>query len=87
MRTAVIIVGGLVLLGLFALAGWRFGGGARGLATASIGFVVIWLVIALANMWVGVTRAGYSVAEELPIFAVIFAVPAAVAAIVWWKTS
>jgi len=87
MRTAVIIVGGLVLLGLFALAGWRFGGGARGLATASIGFVVIWLVIAVANMWVGVTRAGYSVAEELPIFAVIFAVPAAVAAIVWWKTS
>ena len=87
MRTAVIIGGGLVLLGLFALAGWRFGGGARGLATASIGFVVIWLVIALANMWVGVTRAGYSVAEELPIFALIFAVPAAVAAIVWWKTS
>ena len=87
MRTAVIISGGLVLLGLFALAGWRFGGGTRGLATASIGFVVIWLVIALANMWVGVTRAGYSVAEELPIFAVIFAVPAAVAAIVWWKTS
>ena len=87
MRTAVIILGGLVLLGLFALAGWRFGGGTRGLATASIGFLVIWLVIALANMWVGVTRAGYSVAEELPIFAVIFAVPAAVAAIVWWKTS
>jgi len=87
MRTAVIILGGLVLLGLFALAGWRFGGGSRGLATAAIGFVVIWLVIAVANMWVGVTRAGYSVAEELPIFAVIFVVPAAVAAIVWWKTS
>ena len=87
MRTAVIIVGGLVLLGLFALAGWRFGGGTRGLATASIGFVVIWLVIALANLWVGVTRAGYSVAEELPIFALIFVVPAAVAAMVWWKTS
>jgi len=87
MRTAVIILGGLVLLGLFALAGWRFGGGSRGLATASIGFVAIWLVIAVANMWVGVTRAGYSVAEELPIFALIFLVPAAAAAIVWWKTS
>jgi len=87
MRTAVIILGGFVLLGLFALAGWRFGGGSRGLATASIGFVAIWLVIAVANMWVGVTRAGYSVAEELPIFALIFLVPAAAAAIVWWKTS
>jgi len=87
MRTAVIILGGLVLLGLFALGGWRFGGGSRGLATASIGFVAIWLVVAVANMWVGVTRAGYSVAEELPIFALIFLVPAAVAAIVWWETS
>ena len=87
MRTAVIILGGLVLLGVFALAGWRFGGGSRGLAVASIGFVAIWLGIAVANMWVGVTRAGYSVAEELPIFAAIFLVPAAVAAIVWWKTS
>lgn len=76
-----------MLLGLFALGGWRFGGGSRGLAAASIGFIAIWLVIALANMWVGVTRAGYSVAEELPVFAVIFLVPAAVAAIVWWKTS
>ena len=76
-----------MLLGLFALAGWRFGGGSRGLATASVGFVVIWLVIALANMWVGVTRAGYSIGEELPIFAVIFVVPAAAAAILWWKTS
>jgi hypothetical protein len=87
MRTAVIILGGLALLGLFALAGWRFGGGARGLAAASIGFVAIWLFIALANMWVGVTRAGYSVGEELPIFGVIFVVPAAVAAIIWWRTS
>jgi hypothetical protein len=87
MRTAVIIVGGLVLLALFALAGWRFGGGARGLASASIGFVVIWLIVAVANMWVGVTRAGYSIAEELPIFAAIFLVPAAVAAIVWWRSS
>jgi hypothetical protein len=87
MRTAIIILGGLALLGLFALGGWRFGGGSRGIAAAAVGFVVIWLVVAAANMWVGVTRAGYSVAEELPIFAVIFVVPAAVAAFVWWKTS
>jgi len=85
MRTTVIILGGLVLFGLFALAGWRFGGGSRGIAAASVAFLVVWLVIALANMWVGVTRAGYSIAEELPVFAVIFLVPAAVAAIVWWK--
>ena len=28
-------------------------------------------------MWVGVAKAGYSVAEEAPIFLVVFAVPAA----------
>ncbi|MEK7728854.1 MAG: hypothetical protein AAB354_10605, partial [candidate division KSB1 bacterium] len=40
---------------------------------------------AAANMWVGVARAGYSVQEELPIFLLIFLVPAAVALLVRWK--
>jgi hypothetical protein len=38
-------------------------------------------------MWMGVARAGYSVAEELPIFLAIFAIPAGVALFVWWKYS
>jgi hypothetical protein len=48
-------------------------------------FIALWLVIAGANMWVGVARAGYSVAEELPIFALIFGIPAAVAIVLKWK--
>ncbi len=32
----------------------------------------------------GVTRAGYSVAEEAPMFLLVFAVPAVSALIVWW---
>jgi len=36
-------------------------------------------------MAVGVFKAGYSVAEELPIFLFIFAVPALVAGLLWWK--
>ena len=36
------------------------------------------------NLWIGVAKAGYSVAEEAPIFLVVFAVPAAVAIIVGW---
>jgi hypothetical protein len=74
-------------LGIFALAGWRFGGGSRGLVAASKIFTAVWLVAALVNMWIGVSRAGYSVAEEFPIFAVIFVIPAAVAAFVGWKAS
>lgn len=82
MRTAIIIVGGLVLLGAFLFAGSKFGGSA---ATAAKIFIPLWLAIALGNMWIGVARAGYSVAEELPILLVIFAVPAAAAAVAWWK--
>jgi hypothetical protein len=36
-------------------------------------------------MWVGVAKAGYSFTEELPIFLLIFAVPAAVAIVLKWK--
>jgi hypothetical protein len=87
MRSIIIIVGGLMLLGLFAFAGWRIGGGAPSMVVAAKIFIPVWLVAALTNMWIGVARAGYSVAEELPIFLAIFAIPAAVAAFIWWKYS
>jgi len=51
MRTIVILVGGLVILGLFALAGWRLGGGAQSMVTAAKIFIPVWLVAALINMW------------------------------------
>jgi len=87
MRSIAIIVGGLLLVGLFVLVAWRMGGGMPSIVTAAKVFIPIWLVAALVNMWIGVARAGYSVAEEAPIFVAIFAIPAAVAAFVWWKYS
>jgi hypothetical protein len=36
-------------------------------------------------MWIGMTEAGYPFMEELPIFLLIFLVPAAVAGFVKWK--
>ena len=88
MRTAIIIAGGLVLLGIFVLVP-RFAGGADSaqIARAALYFLPVWLIAAAVNMWMGVARAGYSVAEETPIFALIFAVPAAVALFVWWRYS
>ncbi len=50
-------------------------------------FVPLWFIAAGVNMWIGVSKAGYSVAEEAPIFLVVFAVPAAVALWVSWKLS
>ena len=82
MRSAIIILGGLVLAALFVFGG-RFIG-----QTAALGakiFIPLWFIAAAVNLWLGVARAGYSFMEELPIFLVIFAVPAAAAGFVWWK--
>jgi hypothetical protein len=38
-------------------------------------------------MWFGVTRAGYSVKEELPFFFIVFLIPAGVAFLLYWKYS
>jgi Na+/H+ antiporter NhaC len=38
-------------------------------------------------MWLGVSKAGYSVREELPYFFVVFLIPAIVALLIWWRYS
>jgi len=86
MRTALFLLAGLLLLGAFLLLGRLFSTNypAATLA-ATIAYVALWFVIAGANMWIGVAKAGYSVTEELPIFLLIFGLPAAVAALLKWK--
>ena len=87
-HTLKVIAGGFVLLALCLLIGRWFGGPttAVGLTKAIKVFVPLWFVAAGINMWVGVARAGYSVADEAPIFLVVFAVPTAVALAAWWFT-
>jgi len=88
MHTILVMAGGFVLLGLCLLAGRWIGGSSPGaIADAAKYFIPIWLIAAVINMWIGVSRAGYSVADEAPIFALIFAIPAAVALFIWWKFS
>jgi hypothetical protein len=41
----------------------------------------VWLLLATANLTVGVLAAGYGLREELPIFVVVFVVPAVIALI------
>jgi len=36
-------------------------------------------------LWVGVSKAGYTFAEELPIFLLIFLLPAVVAIVIRWQ--
>ena len=85
MHMAMVIGGGFVLLGLFMLFGKLWGGTTPDLVLAAKLFVPIWLIVAVTNLWVGVTKAGYSVREELPILLVVFAVPAVAAGIVIWR--
>ena len=88
MHTVIVIAGGFALLGLFLLIGRWVGGPPPGaLPFAALVFIPIWLIAAGINMWVGVSRAGYSIADEAPIFVVIFAVPAALAGYLWWTFS
>lgn len=86
MHTVMVMVGGFLLLGLCLLIGrWTGRPGRPGLARGAKIFVALWLIAASINMWVGVSRAGYTVAEEFPIFLFIFAVPASLAVFLWWK--
>lgn len=57
------------------------------MALAARYFIPFWLTIALVNMWIGGTKAGYTVAQELPILFVVFAVPAAVAVLAGWQVT
>ncbi|WP_286195085.1 hypothetical protein [Agrobacterium sp. Ap1] len=82
-----VIAGGVVQLGVFLLFGKLWGGDATGLAMAAKLFIPVWLVVSIANLWVGVSYAGYSVRDELPILLAVFAIPAIPAVLVIWQIS
>jgi hypothetical protein len=80
------LVAGLLLLAAVLLLAKLFSSHyPDAMRLATIAYVALWFIIAGANMWVGVARAGYSVTEELPIFLLIFGVPTVVATLVKWR--
>lgn len=84
MRTALFLVAGFLFLGASALVGKLFANHFPGASRIAIfACVAVWLVVAAVNMWVGIAKAGYSTTEELPVFLLIFGLPAAAA--VWLK--
>jgi hypothetical protein len=86
MRTAILILGGFVLWGAcLGIAKLFQGANPTAITVATGAFVLLWFVAAAVNMWLGVTQAGYSFMQELPIFLLIFGLPAAVAVVVKWK--
>jgi hypothetical protein len=86
MRTALIILSGFLVWGVcLGVAKVAAGASASSMNLATGIFVVVWFVAAGFNMWMGMTKAGYSFREELPIFLVIFLLPTMVAVVVKWK--
>ena len=62
MHTLKVIFGGFLLLGVCLLLGrWIGGAAATVVATTIKYFLVLWLAATLVNMWVGVSKAGYSI--------------------------
>ncbi len=86
MRTAIIILGGFVLWAVcLGIAKLLASSSSSSMTYATTAFVAIWFVAAASNMWIGVSQADYSFREELPIFLLIFLLPAAVAVFVRGK--
>lgn len=85
MHVLLVIVGGIVLLGVFLLFGRLWSTGASMVPTALLAFIATWLLVSLANMWIGVSRAGYALREELPILLLVFALPALLAGLLLWR--
>jgi hypothetical protein len=86
MRTPLFLLVGLFLLSASALLGKLFSSNyPNATYAATLIFIVLWLGISGANLWVGVAKAGYSLNEELPIFLLIFSVPTMVAIFLKWR--
>lgn len=87
MHMLMVMLAGVLLLAVFLLFGWLWGHSQAGVATGAKLFLPAWLGVAAVNLWVGVSRAGYTVMQELPILAANVALPGAVAVRAAWHFS
>jgi hypothetical protein len=86
MRTTLFLVSGLLLIASALIAAKLFSEHVPTAPNWALGLsLTVWLAVTAANMWIGVSKAGYSVAEEFPILLLLFAVPAAAAVLARWK--
>jgi hypothetical protein len=67
-------VGFLLLLVL-----WVFGKKQNKINGALKSYILIWFIVCAINMSVGIIKAGYTFMEELPIFLMLFGIPALLA--------
>jgi hypothetical protein len=86
MRTGLFLLAGFLLLAASLILGKLFSPNyPEAMRGVTITFVALWALLTGFNMWVGVNRAGYGAMEELPVFLLLFGVPAVVAILLKWK--
>ncbi|SEG35590.1 hypothetical protein [Bosea lathyri] len=85
MHTVKVIGAGFALLGLLLFLAPRLSlSRANPIGFATRLFIPLWFAAALLNLAIGVSRAGYTVAQEAPIFLIVFGVPAVAALLMFW---
>ena len=86
MRTALFLASGFLLLAAVLILARLFSENfSSATVWATAGFIALWFLVTAANMWIGVAKAGYSASEELPIFLLLFGIPAVAALVLKWK--
>src|SRR5688572_3297701 len=86
MRTILFLVAGLFLMASLLIVAKMFSEHFPSAPNWAVALgLSLWLMITATNMWIGVSKAGYSVADELPILLLLFAVPAAAVVLVRWR--
>lgn len=87
-RTYLFIGAGLLLVAASWMLGKLFSETyPTAMRWSTVLFIICWAVLAAINMVAGVTRAGYSVTEELPILLLIFSLPTLVLLVIRWQFS
>lgn len=86
MRTVLFLASGLLLMASFLIVARLFSGHLPSAPNWALALGLgLWLAATGTNFRIGVSKAGYSVAEELPILLLLFLVPAAAAVLVRWR--
>jgi hypothetical protein len=86
MRSGLFILAGFMLLAVSFIMAKLFSNYFPSAGTVAISlFLVLWLAFTGFNLWIGVSKAGYSFGEELPIMLLLFGVPALAAFLLKWK--
>lgn len=86
MRAAIFVFAGFALLALLLAAVRSFKTSLAGaVGTVVPSFIIIWVLVAAANLWFGLSQSGNSFMDELPVFLIIFLLPTAAALLLKWN--